>query len=87
MKCSALTILINAHLRFMCSRGWAEVSDKLETLCARALGPKWEIDPQYLADNHIFSEMKINEYDNHYERPLRKGGPMLTKIAYGTIRL
>lgn len=76
------------HLKFMCKRGWAEVSDKLEYWCNRVLGDSNVIDPQVLVDNKIFQNIELDPYsDAHYFRPLRKGGPLIHKIAYGTIRL
>ena len=76
-----------AHLKFMARRGWAEVSDRLEVWCNRVLGPEYEINPEFLASHKVFDDIQIDLYDNHYQRPLRKGGPMLTKIAYGTLRI
>ena len=78
---------LTSHLRFMAQRGWAEVSDRLEDWCNRVLGPKFEINPEFLVSHNVFDSIQPDLYDNHYKRPLRKGGPMLTKIAYGTMRI
>lgn len=76
------------HLKFMASRGWAEVSDKLEVWCNRILGDRYVIDPQLLIDNCIFKDIELDPYsDIHYFRPLRKGGPLLHKVAYGTVKV
>lgn len=77
-----------AHLRFMDKHGWAEVSDNLEKWCIRILGYKEVIDPQWLIDNKIFKDIELDHYnDYYYFRPLRKGGPMLHKIAFGNPKL
>lgn len=75
------------HIRFTAERGWAEVSDKLETWFHRVLGSKYEINPEFLIRHKIFKDIDPDPNDNHYYRPLRKDGPMLYKIAYGTIRV
>lgn len=77
-----------AHLKFMAKRGWAEVSDKLETWCHRILSDQWIINPQYLIVNKIFKNIEIDPYEEcHYYRFLRKGGPKIHKIAYGTVKI
>lgn len=76
-----------SHLKFMATRGWAEVSNSLESWCHKVLGDRYIIDPQYLIDKKIFKDIEIDPYDNmYYFRTLRKGGPVLHKIAYGTIK-
>lgn len=74
-----------AHLKFMAKHGWAEVSDRLESKCKEILGEEWIINPQYLIDNNILKGIEIDPYDEtRYFRELRKGGPTVNKIAYGT---
>lgn len=76
------------HLKFMAERGWAEVSDKLETWCAKILGDKYVIDPELLIENNIFKNIELDPYSGiHYFRPLRKDGPLIHKVAYGTIKI
>lgn len=75
-----------AHLQFMADRGWAEVSDKLEDWCFRVLGDKYVIPPEELIEHKVFPNIELGADYYHYRRPLRKGGPMLYKIAFGTIR-
>lgn len=75
-----------AHLQFMAQRGWAEVSDALEHLCFKHLGDRYVIDSQDLINHKIFSSIELGADYYHYMRPLRKGGPMLYKVAFGTIK-
>lgn len=78
---------LTKHIKFTADRGWAEVSDKLESWFRRTLGSSYEINPEFLIQHKIFNDVEPDPYDNHYYRPLRKDGPMLYKIAYGTIRV
>ena len=76
-----------SHLKFMANRGWVEASDKLQSWCNRILGDKWIINPQYLIDHKILKNIELDPYDEcSYFRYLRKGGPLLHKVAYGTVK-
>lgn len=79
---------IEEHIRFVASKGWAEVSDRLETLFEKSLPwGKYAIDPEILKDNKVFKNLSIDLDGMHYYRPLRNGEEPIRKIAYGTIRL
>lgn len=79
---------IQEHIRFVADRGWAEVSDRLETLFEKALPwGKYAILPETLKENHIFKDISIDIDGMHYYRLLRSGEPPIRKIAYGTIKL
>lgn len=77
---------VMSHLRFMADRGWAEVSDALEHMCFKALGDKYVISPEDLIKHKVFDNIELGADYYHYSRPLRKGGPMLYKVAFGTIQ-
>lgn len=75
----------SSHLKFMSIHGWAEVSDKLEVWCNRTLRDKFIVNPQYLIENEILKNIEIDPYEEmHYFRELRKSGPLIHKIVYGT---
>ena len=73
------------HIRFMNKIGWAEVSHGLEIFFNRAFNTRDIIDPYELKEQGIFPDIQICEDELHYTRMLRKGGPEITKIAYGKI--
>lgn len=74
------------HIKFMNKIGWAEVSHNLELFFNRALSTNDIIDPYKLKERGIFSDIEVCEDELHYTRLLRKGGPEITKIAYGKIK-
>lgn len=85
MRRDANSALIQ-HIKFMGKIGWAEVSGKLEYYFQNALGYHSIILPEELIEHRIFKEIEIDIDELHYLRPLRKDGPIIRKIAYGTIR-
>lgn len=74
------------HIKFSLKRGWAEVSGDLEKYYAKIASPSDIIDPYELEARNIFKDMRVMSDEFHYTRPFRRGGPMIMKIAYGTIR-
>lgn len=74
------------HIKFSLKRGWAEVSGDLEMYYARIASPSDIIDPYEIEAHKIFKDVHVMTDEFHYKRPLRRGGPMLVKIAYGTIQ-
>lgn len=78
---------IQEHIRFVASRGWAEVSDRLEVLFQKALPwSKYSIMPEDLIEHNIFKNVSIDIDGVHYYRPIRTGEEPIRKIAYGTIK-
>ena len=79
---------IKEHIKFVAKIGWAEVSDRLETLFESSLPwAKYAITPEELIDNKIFKNISIDIDGMHYYRPLRQDENPIRKIAYGTIKL
>lgn len=74
------------HIKFSLKRGWAEVSGDPEVYYARIASPSDIIDPYEIEAHKIFKDVHVMPDEFHYKRPLRRGGPMLVKIAYGTIQ-
>lgn len=78
---------VQEHIRFVAARGWAEVSDRLETLFEKSLPwSKYAIDPEALIEHNVFRNLSIDLDGMHYYRPLRNGEEPIRKIAYGTIK-
>ena len=73
------------HIKFMNRIGWAEISGKLETYFNKALGNHAIILPEELIKHNVFPNMEVDTDEFHYLRPLRKGGQIIRKVAYGHI--
>ena len=73
------------HIKFMNSIGWAEISGKLEKYFFNALSNNDIILPEELIEHKVFKDITIDADELHYLRPLRTGGQMIRKIAFGYI--
>ena len=69
----------------MNSIGWAEISGKLEKYFFNALSNNDIILPEELIEHKVFKDITIDADELHYLRPLRTGGQMIRKIAFGHI--
>lgn len=77
---------LNEHIKFICKRGWAEVSDPIERKFYNLFKHSNVIDPYDLIDNKVFKNIRVDVDEFHYWRPLRSGEDPTMKIAYGTIQ-
>lgn len=77
---------LNEHIQFICKRGWAEVSGKIEKKFYSLFKHSNVIDPYDLIDHKVFKNIEVDVDEFHYWRPLRSGEEPTMKIAYGQIK-
>lgn len=77
---------LDAQIKFVGERGWAEVSGACEAAFRRVLSPQYIIEPEVLVDNGVFKDIEISPDHLHYVRKL-SNGMLVEKIAYGRIRI
>ena len=78
-----------AHIRYILANniGWAEISGELEAVFGRAAALIDVIDPVFLAEHSLFTDIEIDPDGYHYYRRIEGSKTPSKKIAYGHIEL